>query len=511
MTSSTAVLLVAVLGMWGALGVLLWRCSYVVTCKRLIYTSPEKFWRFAILLCGALLVTAQIRFGGEFRISDGVEYAASALSFSEGHGLTLPLHGVRFPSRYSPWFSVLFLSPFYFLFDQLWVGIVAVSLSALVALYATWLLGLILGGVSGGICAVTILCLNSGFRYFCGNIMTEVPVYALLAVLALLWISAPVRLLVAIVVSILTALGIGIRPTFAGVFLLFLWKFRRSAISLAALVFFPASLVVANLYYNQQVFGFFFRTGYHYWMSVPYDFVNLTFSLNYLPNNLSHASTFLQSLGLLFLLPVAKKISVEVVKPSTQTTLGKPDFNKPTVPAVVFLLVTSLPVVAFYLQYFYGTDRFYLPYLQLSMVILAAEIGGIIFVRCLAGLGVACSATLLLTFFSLRESLPRQKLLIDLEEKIKPGDTLVSSLNPLLLESTIAREKKINILPLNRSVEYASKVVTPFKPSLVLAPTTSPFSHRDSVLMNAGAEDVYPEVFVENKGADKEKLFIVVE
>ncbi len=44
-------------------------------------------------------------------VPDGVENTLAMKNLMEGHGFTIRLNGVYYPSRYQPWFSLLFVAP----------------------------------------------------------------------------------------------------------------------------------------------------------------------------------------------------------------------------------------------------------------------------------------------------------------------------------------------------------------------------------------------------------------
>lgn len=440
-----------------------------------------------VIISVSLAIMIQIRLTGEFRISDGIEYAASARSFVEEKGVTIELNGARYPSRFTPWFSTIFLSPFSLLSPDLRLGGLGILLLSLISLWYTRNLGHLIGGTVGGTVALLALVINSGFLYFTGNIMTEIPVFCLLTIQLLMWLRGPETLPLALLTGILTALTTGIRPTALSTIPLHLWKFKKSPSKLFLILLPSIILMVGNLTYNYTVFGDTFRSGYHTWMSIPYDYFNLTFNIKNISSNLKYASEICQVLTILTTITIA-------ILTGTKRTGNFIIMNREFVQSAIFVVVSALPVIAFYLPYFYGTQRFFWPYQQLATVLIASYIGLYFQAKYQSTAAyITIIVALIQIRLSLQTSCPLQRLLAS-SNGIPIERTIVSNINPLIIQEKFPRNR---ILPVDRNVEYASKCFTAHKTGLQIDESITPLSHRNEKLLLAGAIDVYPMVWNE--------------
>lgn len=457
-------------------------------CSRITLSPPSNtLLSVLVLLTVGIAAVVQMRLIGEFRISDGIEYAASARSFVEGQGVTIELNGARYPSRFAPWFSALFLSPFSLLSPDLRLSGLGVLLFSLVSIWYTKILGALIGRTAGSVTALLALVINSGFLYFTGNIMTEVPVFCLLTIQTLMWLKGPCTHSCALLTGLLTALTTGIRPTALSTIALHCWKFKGNPSQLFLVLLPSLILMVASLTYNRIIFGDFFRSGYHAWMSIPYDYFPLTFNINNVGTNLKHITKISQILTILTAIVVTILLHAKRAEHFVKV-------NREFVSSSIFLIVSTIPVVAFYLPYFYGTQRFYWPYEQLATVLIAAYIGSYFQHRHII---TAAYITILMGLVQIRQSLktlePLQNLLGS-SDKIPRETSIVSNINPLVIQ---ARYPKRNIIPWDRRVEYASKCFTPHKTELKIDGSITALSHRSKELLQAGAVDVYPKVWSE--------------
>ena len=238
-------------------------------------------------------------------IPDALENAFCADNFIHEGKYGFYLNGMFHPSRYLPWFPLLFLAPFQAITGDLYGAVYGcwVAAAGLAAVMFCSCLQITLRSEEAGECDVArgalaglltfpVLLLSSFFIALTGYAMTEVP-YLLFCVWAMiLWTRLAVRPGVdvesLIWCSVLIALGGAVRSTAYPMLLLpFLlifvrekdWKRRFLLWSLAAL---PSALVLlASDIFNWRVFGSPFRTGYHFWCPVPYDFMPLTFHPSY--------------------------------------------------------------------------------------------------------------------------------------------------------------------------------------------------------------------------------------
>jgi hypothetical protein len=339
----------------------------------------------------------------------------------------------------------------------------------------------------GGTTALLALVVNSGFLYFTGNIMTEIPVFCLLTIQLCLWLNGPCTHSCALLTGVITALTTGIRPTAFSTIILHCWKFKDNPQQILLVLVPSIILVGGSLVYNQITFGDFLRSGYHTWMSIPYDYFHLTFNIRNITSNLKYIPEISQ------ILTILTTITITILL-STRRTHNFIKINREFVLSSSFLLVSVLPVIAFYLPYFYGTQRFFWPYQQLATVLIAAYLG-LYFQNKYQS--TAAYITIIVGLVQIRQSLhtpdPLQSLLAS-SNAIPIEKTIVSNINPLVVQASFPNN---TILPLDRSVEYASKCFTPYKINLELDSSITPFTHRSEKLLQAGSIDAYPEVWSE--------------
>ena len=244
-------------------------------------------------------------------IPDALENAFCADSFLREGRYGFYLNGVFHPSRYLPWFPLLFLAPFQYLAHDVYGAVygcwVAAAGLAAVMFFSAWQTTVRRGqpgqrdvahGALAGLLTFPVLLLSSFFIALTGYAMTEIP-YLLFCVWAMiLWTRLATRpgieLSSLIGCAVLIALGGSVRSTAYPMLLLpFIlvfvreqsWKRRFLLWILSALP--TAVVLLASNVFNWAVFGSPFRTGYHFWCPVPYDFMTLTFhpryAMQYLP------------------------------------------------------------------------------------------------------------------------------------------------------------------------------------------------------------------------------------
>lgn len=387
---------------------------------------------------------------GEPFLVDAIEYAVGAANILKGDGFVITINGISYP----PFFSYL-ISPGFLLSNELRAAAIIPSILLAVGIYLCGeisfrVCGSRLAGVVGALAAPQFV--NWG-----GMAMTD----SILAIVTLcslyLYVSNSNRIWL---VSLL--LGFGAALKFMGALIYIPWIFRalkeRRFLDVVKLSV-PFGIVVAvNAYYQYITFGDPFRSGYQYWVTVPYDFFNLTFSLEYLNTNL---------LSL-------KAPFVTNVLPLLLLGLVKSDFSRR-------VLIWSIPWCIFLLLYFYNDVRLYLP------VILPLSVALSVFLyQKLGRLFISLAFIVGVTY-----NLSKDPVRFVIEPPDSTG-TIISNRNAAYINYYFPDNK---VLPKTRGAEYASKVIMKKPPLLKSRPNSLSEVNRAEIY-SQGIQ-VFPQVLHE--------------
>jgi hypothetical protein len=474
-------------------GLLLWGLSRVVTLRAQDPRSQLSFSALFITLVGAFLILVpHASLGGEFRISDSLQYCWGAKHLVDLGAFTIPLNNSNFPSRFTPWFSLFVIAPTYLFTPRLEYAIIPIVALSMLCLVLALAVGSRIAHTKGSIFAILGLFSISGFRYFSENIMTEVPTTALYLLQLAIWLTPRKDLATAVLTGSAIALGGSFRPTMLATLPLFLWR-HRSSIGQLSLIIIPTILLTgANLAYNSYTFDSPLRSGYHYWVSVPYDYLTLTFHPAYLASNIQRASSLFQ----LCFLATLVAIGINIFKrQGHKVDLDEKYFGS----ALVFAGFSSLPQVLFYLFYFYSSDRFYLPCLLVLMVVAAPALAAAVK---FSDRSVTVLASLLLVGLGMFQGMPETPVAQELRKvasSIPDDAVIISARDPLLIEYYLVGSTQRSLLPYSRDVEFASKIITPHKIDLpLIPPPDNAFDHRTQALVNRNDSiDPFPSVALE--------------
>lgn len=410
-------------------------------------------------------------------VPDGVEYTLAMQNLLDGHGYTLHLNGVDYPSRYQPWFSLLFVAPALLFAGGnvlcAWFGCFA---SGVVAIFAAFELGRRLGGVWCGLLLASVLGVFADFARFANVVMTEVPYTMLVIFAAVRWLKlcgrTETRTSDYLLFGLWCALAGALRSTalvLSGIVLLPLVKRRprpaAAAKSLAAAWLPSLAVAAANLVYNKLVFGEFLRSGYHFWEPLPYDYPELTFGWKILVGNLSAYATRLNLWYLL--IPALVFVSFRLWgRPA-------PEAAKKLDAYALFVAAVAGITAAVYLPYFSVQERFFLPVRTLLMFGAAAAAAVAVasnFRKAApAALGVA---SLLLSFAPWpdpgAEQQPHDRLrsakiatLCRISETLPENAVLLTVFQQGAAEYFFAGRSARRIIPMYRCYEYAQMVTAP--------------------------------------------------
>lgn len=457
------------------------------------------------------------------QISDSVEYTLASHALMSGKGYLLELAGKSYPPRYAPWFSGFFLSPLFGMFG-LQAGIehawMLIGFYSIVSVLAAYIVGLSVGSGFGGALAAGIVILLPGFRYYSSQIMTEIPSTALLLLLfacyqALKKIRKGATKLW-LLIGVLLMLSVLLKPLMLGFvcpFLFMLVAFMRHEvisfqIGLRNIIFLlvpPGFALALQAIYNQNVFGSFFRSGYHFWVSIPYDYPGLLLSFKYLLPNvqvLLLGTSLVVLCALIFVIPSKRDKATERRAEEIRSGL-------------TFIFLGIAPLLLFHLLYFYQSDRFFLGFEVLVAAFAGGMLGRLVPTERVK-IGTVCSVCLFVAgslFATLFYKAPVTGMTASLGFlKILPDRAiLVSDGNPLLLEQLSPR---VNLIPWSRETEYASKLAMPQKALLDPAPDDA-FAHRDTRLLDLGACEVYQNIakdsldFLQDRIEEQKPVFVL--
>ena len=446
-------------------------------------------------------------------IPDALENAFCADNFIREGRYGFYLNGVLHPSRYLPWFPLLFLAPFQALTGDVY-GAVYGSWFAAAGLAAVMFLSCrqttvrpgpagardaACGGLAG-LLTFPVLLLSSFFIALTGYAMTEIP-YLLFCVWAMiLWTRLAVRPGVDVPslvwCSVLIALGGSVRssayPMLALPCLLIFvrersWKRRFLLWLLAAL---PTALVLlASNIFNWCVFGSPFRTGYHFWCPVPYDFMTLTFhpryAMEYLPRLVREKGFFL-TMALLAVCAAWFCVSRAARK---EKLWSLPKWTAWEA-SMAFALLQSAVIFVLYIVYFFYDKRMYLPILV--MVLPPAASAAALLLRVflkkrqtvcwiLAGTAVALQVVAMRNLNDYHKALrgiPDDRAKLETLNAMLPGNAvLLSAFNPAVADKFFQHGTGRRIIPVNRIHEYADKIAAPQKVKVCDPPPRNAFDN----------------------------------
>ncbi|HEV2293676.1 MAG TPA: hypothetical protein VGR35_07460 [Tepidisphaeraceae bacterium] len=453
------------------------RAAHVVLVLLLLGCALVRFWR------------APVDAGGRLTTPDGAEYALAAHRLAAHGTLDIELAGARFPSRYPPLFSAM-LAPVYFVAPgEIGNAIVVVLGFAMLMVGAACVLGWRIAGTWGAATASMAVIFHPLIAEFARTIMSDLPV----AALAVVGLAVFLRLKrpaehhsqgwTWLLAGLIVAIAAGLRPL-AGFFLLpflalLVLSGRRGVVVRFAALLGPMLLLgVVTGIYNHDRFGAWWRTGYHFWCPIPYEFPHLTWSWRFLEDN---ARLFARPiLGLTVIGGLAGITSLFVRKHATGPGVA------------AFFVLAALPISVAHLYYFHVETRFHLALVALCCV--AGAAGLILWLpRCvrsrpwgavvLAAMGLALARPPQDVHGSYRESAQY------LATYVPPGATLVTGADPVQLDPLVLRPARRQWVPVWRRQNYAGHAIAPQPIQLPETEVLWPGTHRAPALMTAGARE----------------------
>lgn len=471
----------------------------VISSIALIFSHvglPQSLWVRVTLLGGAILLFRSPYLAADLRLSpDSVEYAIGAARLVSDGIYALPLNHFDAPPRYAPWFSGLIIAPAYFVPGLgIGAGVLLIWLYALILLTAIARVGELLGGKHVAVLAAVLLLATPHLRSLSREILTDIPSLAMVVLLGLFFIVSRQRgtssLSQSVAVSLVLMWAVAMRPLSVVAILPFVFQAlkHRTAKHLFLQLLPTAILGILTLVYQQAVFGDFWRTGYQYWSSVPYDFSQLVFSWHYLSGNLE---TFLLQTGAPLLVGAA--LLSGKVKPresADQENIKGWSF---------YAAIVAVPQLLFFLLYFYSSPRLMLPIAALCVPLAALSLS-VLRERANVSAGALSISLTLITLlcgiglaFSDR-GIKREELLRAFAQYAPPDSVIISAINPAQVSFAVGSDNEV--LPISRAVEYASKFIAARSVSQVEPVPAHWNDHRAKQLLGVGAKDAFERTAV---------------
>lgn len=433
-------------------------------------------------------------------VPDSVEYAAGAFRIVNNGTFDIILNGQSYPSRYTPWFSLFILSPAYLIFgNEVGNAILPVLFFSISGVLLAFWAGCKISNIRGGVCAAFLVLFMPLYRLHAMQVMTDVPCAVLILAVYVIYLQMVSKEMYAyrhlFYAGLLIALAYSIRMTSASALLPFVmlifYKYKQRLAGLSVLLLPLFCMAAANSWYSKLTFGSASRTGYHFWCSVPFDYSSLPFSANYVIDNLAvllrSTVPIYGSISMIALILLNRRTSLFHDVASTE--------SKSIVSSATFVLLTTCPIILFHLVYFYPDTRFFLPVAVLWGV-LAGGLYGRLLEQTPLTFAYLLVTVMLCTVFIIKNSevsaTPTRRLASeDILKLVPSGAVLISAIDPAYLEFMAGTKKRISFLPLNRTVEYASKYIVRKRiPHLSPAPLGW-WDHRCAGLALKGAEEVF--------------------
>jgi len=464
-------------------------------------SSPGE-WREIVLLLvlGLFAVGASPDFVAEFRISpDSLEYVAGARALLEHGRFELPLGEPALPPRYPPAFSALWIAPVLSTGVGLGWAIIPVTLSALLALLCAFRIGTLIGGVWGGTASALAVLVVPGFVFFSRQVLIDIPTTMLVLgggviFLRLRGATAPCRGLVTLG-GLIVGCSVSLRPT--GLILaiplgLALLRSPHRKVANWALFLLPIGAAVgAGMLYNFRTFGDVFRSGYNYWCGIPYDFASLTFGLRYCADNA--AAIFIDS-GLAALITFLVGCFFTLHRTAVRVGDTTRDF-------ALYTGVVGLPLIGFYLLYFFPSVRFVVPVSTLVAILVGGTIGALLESRGVRSFGRFLVLLALLVVVGGYRFIARDLRSVKgeaakaIRDHTAAKSVVISGIDPVYLGLMVGVDREY--LPISRRVEYASKFLIDKWLTIDPSDVEPRCENPDVRLLEHGARQAVPRVALE--------------
>lgn len=410
---------------------------------------------------------------------DSSEYSIGLVNLFEHGKFGFTLNGQWYPSRYPPWFSLTCLTPAYLLSGGrtlcLYWSVLVFSLVLLVLLYK-WCRSIGLGSWWSLVPPFLMMFLPD-FVFYSRVVMTEIPYVALFAGGALLFLSICSRDSIPlshwfVAGALVTWSGMvrstGLPMLLPFVALLLLKEGSKGGKVKAMMVLFAPAVAyeVANLGYNWMVFGNPLRSGYQFWVPVPYDYPCLVFNGSYVFENVATLIGERVIQATLLMLVIEALFTSFVFKGK----FGGIDVHRNFLRLFFYLLFQAAVLLALYIGYFWADTRFFLviticavPLLfyvvraMLSslrrrvvdcLLAVAAVVCLIVFLDCPTRYGYMVDPRMR----NFRENMIAAEVLPECSVVVKSGD-------PNVVDHFAFHERNLTLFPLVREFDYVMAMV----------------------------------------------------
>jgi hypothetical protein len=446
---------------------------------------------------------------------DSVEYALGGNSIATEGSYSITVNRTDYPPRYPPWFSLLVIAPNYIIIgNELGNAIYSITFYAVFGIAIAFLIGTNISGELGGILSALGLLLIHNYRSLGRQIMTDVPCVSLILLICYVYLilrRSPLinNLKLYSFAGILIGYCSALRPTCVSTILPFITIAlfsKRVSTSLARLfcLLIPSLIVIgANIIYNYYTFNSIIRNGYNFWCPVPYDYLSLTFSFKYVLSNLRQ---LILSLNVILL-----TIAVILWFKSSHIICNNYKYTKVIYKHLMeFIIVGVGPLIVFHLFYFFSESRFYLPLTSILIVIVGSMLG-IIFNNVYRRKYIVILFLVMLSAIAYRciiyDTPPfKRKSIERILNNTPENSIIISSIDPAYLEYFICRKSSRLVVPISRSVEYASKLISYH---IIKNPNPAPKNwkdHRCAGLIKGGAVEAIPYVAFERPDIIADKI-----
>jgi hypothetical protein len=494
-----------------------------------------------LVLTGVVILVASAFFRAQaVLIPDSAEYLALASRLAIEGRLDFLVDGKELPSRYSPWFSLVFVYPWLRLGVPVWeIGFLPPVFALINSLLVVRIVQL-----------MTPL-LPRSFHLLVGAGVFMLPVFVfvsgeLLTDLVAMWLTLlslyqfirmrdfladrdadtfrprPPRYTV-LEAGITIALAALVRPLSAT--LVLPWMIgactgcrskKAQSVSESALLLAPLAIAVSvSLLVNVLQFDVPLRTGYQFWCPWPYDYTEFVFSLEYLARNLGTLGRDPVFLLILILACAPRDLVKKIAQRCGEPLLEAVEARSAHRSLVSFVGLGIVTASLLHLVYFYPSMRFFLP-LEVVLWILAWSKWRELTMRWSRAAFSVVIIGLAAQVMAQPQVAPTIGALRSRVEACVPNDSvIISSLHPMLVSEVLLRGSNRIFVPTSRSVEFASKVTAAHRISLsdeqrrsLVVPVPPGIDHRQRWLLEGGAREAYVWVAVESPQMLKDLLGI---
>ncbi|GEM_PF-5141488 len=479
---------------------------------------------FLVLLSVAALLFCMNRYSPETSciavVPDSLENVLCPWSLLQDGRYSIWLNNAWYPSRYLPWYSLIFILPFQYLTHSLFGASWGILFASYLLVSLLFFVGFCLGCRRfTGLLSVLLFLSCPYLLRLHGIAMTEYPYLAFL----LLMLCTLMRMSSSPRISSRQVIVCGIFGALAGLmrssgYVMFLvpsvlilvrektWS--RRILLLALLGFWGVLAVCATGTYNFLTFGTPFRSGYHFWCPVPYEFPGLTFNLACIPSNLSQ---MLSQSWLWYLVAELILCALWIFLVHGK----KLPFRPALFCAVIFSLFHAVLILSLYLGYFFYEGRLYVTAVAVALPASCAVLDDILHFALrkrfssplwLGGGRVLEILLLLALLFrfascgspSFKKHDAEHRWMQEISRVLPENAILLSPFSPGLADYYLTKDyPDRRLIPFSRQMEYAGKIVAerPFDVSQITPAPVNAVNHLCPGLLQSDAcRLVYPDV-----------------